>query len=493
MLAIMLIALLFDRAAITLRNLAIAAIVVLVVSPHEVVGPSFQMSFAATAALIAAYAWWAERGRRGRSAQPPSDMSRMGQIVRTGGRYVLGLAMTSLIAGIATTVYGAWHFQRVSPLSLAANLAAMPIVSIAVMPPAVLAMVAMPFGLDGPFLDIMGKGLALMTAVAEWFSARSPIDAVGEVPLSAVVAATVALVVATLATTWLKALALPFVAFAALQFATHTLPDVLVAEDGRLVAVPTGDGLLAVNRKRPNSFAIEDWKRTMRADGVVGPVAASHVADAQVIGAPEADFATADVAAFPSSDDRHQTTDNSLAVGNPVSGRTEHLQGIEEHSATDDRVSGSLKQLQAAKDDQAAEDRISVAARQVLATKDVRAPGNRFLCDDRLCAVRTSTGVIVVTTADAGAAREHCRKAQLIVLTDATADIACATDAATVVTLRELALRGSMAFRTVRDGQRGWASTIAHAVDLPLRPWHQHRRVSRAARGLPPWEPKRTP
>ena len=60
MLAVMLTAVLFDRAALTLRNLAIAAIVVIALSPHEVVGPSFQMSFAATAALVGAYAAWSD-------------------------------------------------------------------------------------------------------------------------------------------------------------------------------------------------------------------------------------------------------------------------------------------------------------------------------------------------------------------------------------------------------------------------------------------------
>src|SRR5690606_22846029 len=63
MLAVMLVAVLFDRSALTMRNLAISALIVLAIAPHEVLGPSFQMSFAATAALIAGYAWYAERRR----------------------------------------------------------------------------------------------------------------------------------------------------------------------------------------------------------------------------------------------------------------------------------------------------------------------------------------------------------------------------------------------------------------------------------------------
>lgn len=58
MIAVMLCALFVDRATISMRNLAIAAIAMIALSPHEILGPSFQISFSATAALIAAYAWW---------------------------------------------------------------------------------------------------------------------------------------------------------------------------------------------------------------------------------------------------------------------------------------------------------------------------------------------------------------------------------------------------------------------------------------------------
>ena len=275
MLAVMLVAVMADRAALTMRNLAIAAIVVIAMSPHEVMGPSFQMSFAATAALIGAYAWWSER-RRGRRGGGAAERGILYRAVRIGLLYFAAIAATSLIAGAATTIYGAWHFQRVSPLSLAANLAAMPIVSVLVMPFAVLAMAAMPFGLDGIFFDVMGAGLRSMLAVARWFSERSPLDAVGTVPAGAVLAATIALVLATLATTRLRLTALPFAVLATVLLAQRNLPQVLVAEDGRLVAVTTDDGRLAVNRPRPNAFALSDWQRATASAEVLKPVAAAE-------------------------------------------------------------------------------------------------------------------------------------------------------------------------------------------------------------------------
>ena len=97
MFGVMLLAVIFDRAALTMRNLAIAAIVIIAVSPHEVAGPSFQMSFAATAALIGAYAAWAERRRPASAAN--ADRGMVGKIAGKAGGYAVGLAMTSLIAG----------------------------------------------------------------------------------------------------------------------------------------------------------------------------------------------------------------------------------------------------------------------------------------------------------------------------------------------------------------------------------------------------------
>jgi competence protein ComEC len=57
MIAIVLIGVILDRPVLTLRTVTIAALVVLFLTPEAVVHPSFQMSFAATLALIAAYAY----------------------------------------------------------------------------------------------------------------------------------------------------------------------------------------------------------------------------------------------------------------------------------------------------------------------------------------------------------------------------------------------------------------------------------------------------
>src|SRR5690606_4254799 len=110
-----------DRPALTLRTLALAAMAVLLIAPQSLVHPSFQMSFAATLALIAAY----ERGLPWMVAG--ADTSRGARFALWGGREIVGLIVASLVAGAATTLYAAFHFHRIAPYGVIANLLAMPV------------------------------------------------------------------------------------------------------------------------------------------------------------------------------------------------------------------------------------------------------------------------------------------------------------------------------------------------------------------------------
>lgn len=271
MLAVMLVAVLFDRSALTMRNLAISAIIVILVTPHEVVGPSFQMSFAATAALVGAYAAWSDYKARRPAGRVYTKSGLVRSLIRALVKMMVGLAATSVVAGVATTLYAAWHFQRIAPLSLLANLAVMPVVSIIVMPFAVFASLAMPLGLDGPLLQIMGKGLTAVIFLSERIADMSPVDAIGLVPPVAVLLATIALVIATMTTTWLRLAALPFALGSLLTLGSARTPDIFVSEDARLIAVAMGNGQVAVNRPRPNAFTMDNWSRAMDAETVLPP------------------------------------------------------------------------------------------------------------------------------------------------------------------------------------------------------------------------------
>jgi competence protein ComEC len=118
MLSIVLLAVMLDRTALTLRTLAMAALAVLLITPESLVHPSFQMSFAATLALVAVYGNGMAWGR------PDADDSMSARIALWGGRQIAALIIASLIAGLATTPYAAYHFHRAAPYGVIANLLA---------------------------------------------------------------------------------------------------------------------------------------------------------------------------------------------------------------------------------------------------------------------------------------------------------------------------------------------------------------------------------
>ena len=165
MTAVVLIAVMVDRRAITFRTLAVAAMIVLAIAPEALVHPSFQMSFAATLGLVALV----QIGMPRLFATP--DNSATARVALWGGRELMMLVLASLVAGLATTPYAAFHFHRVTPYGVLANLAAMPVVSALVMPAGLLGLVAMPFGFDGVFWAIMGVGIDWMIVVTQWVAA----------------------------------------------------------------------------------------------------------------------------------------------------------------------------------------------------------------------------------------------------------------------------------------------------------------------------------
>jgi ComEC/Rec2-related protein len=260
MLAVMLIAVLFDRPAITMRNLAIAAIIILAFAPHEIMGPSFQMSFAATAALIAGYRVYSD-WRLKRSANVPVHATWMQNAARMSGLFVLGILATSLVAGLATAIYSAYHFNRIAPMGLIANLIAMPAVSIIVMPMALLSVLLMPLGLEAGPLWLMGKGVDFMLAVADWSAGLSAAGDVGAIPAVSFALFTSALLAFCLSNTRLRLVSVPIGLLALELVVARTVPDIAISEDAKLIAVRQEGGRLAVNRPRPNRFTFENWQR----------------------------------------------------------------------------------------------------------------------------------------------------------------------------------------------------------------------------------------
>ena len=230
----------------------------LLLAPESVVHPSFQMSFAATLALIAAYQY-------GLPWRADADSSLGARVALWGGREIAGLILASLVAGLATTPYAAFHFHRLAPYGVIANLLAMPVVSAWVMPMGILGVLAMPFGFDALFWKLMGDGIDWMIFVALWVTslpgAVGRIQAFGTGPLLLCTAGLLLLCLLRSPLRWSGAV---LAVAASLWAATTPRPDVLVAGDGQVAALRGPAGQLSVLHSGRDTFAVKEW---LAADG----------------------------------------------------------------------------------------------------------------------------------------------------------------------------------------------------------------------------------
>jgi competence protein ComEC len=254
MTAVVLIAVMVDRRAVTFRTLAVAAMIVLAIAPEALVHPSFQMSFAATLGLVALV----QIGMPRLFASP--DHSPTARVALWGGRELVTLTLASLVAGFATTPYAAFHFHRVTPYGVLANLAAMPVVSAVVMPAGMLGLVAMPFGFDGVFWNLMGWGIDWMIAVTKWVAALpgaiGRMAAFGTGPL---IAASIGIVLLGLLRTPLRWTGAIVLVVAVGWAVAGPQPDILIAGDGHNVGVRGKDGRLHFIRAAKDAFLAKEW------------------------------------------------------------------------------------------------------------------------------------------------------------------------------------------------------------------------------------------
>ena len=161
MVGIVFMAVLLDRTAISMRLVAVAALVVLLFAPESLLSISFQLSFAAVIALIAVY-----DALRGFFRAQASQAG----VLRRCALYVGGVLLTSLIAAVVTAPFALYYFQTVAVYGVLANILAMPVLTFVVMPSAVLALALMPFGLEEGALSVMAWGVDQILWVAHFVS-----------------------------------------------------------------------------------------------------------------------------------------------------------------------------------------------------------------------------------------------------------------------------------------------------------------------------------
>ena len=249
-------AVLLDREAISMRLVAWAAMIILCIAPESLLGPSFQMSFAAVVALVALYEGVRLRHLFGIGA----GFSWLWR----GLLYLAGVGLTTLVAGAATSLYGMHHFGELAHYSVLANLVAVPLCGIWIMPWAVISSVLMPVGLEHLGLVPMGWGvdavLWVARTVAGWPGASTQMPLMSGWGIVAV----------TLGGLWLclwrfrwRYAGLGGIAIGVLSAFAVPRPDLLIAGSGKLIGLRVDGATLAVSTLRSERYAAEMWMREM--------------------------------------------------------------------------------------------------------------------------------------------------------------------------------------------------------------------------------------
>jgi competence protein ComEC len=252
MAAVALVAVMIDRPPVSMRALAAAALAVLALRPESLLSVGFQMSFAATAALVAVYE--GVRARGWLRAERDATWRRRLAV------YAAALLLTSLVAGLATAPYAAAAFNRAAHYGLLANMAAAPVMAFWVAPMGALAGLAGLVGLHGPPLAAMGWGIEAILRIAEATAALpGAVGAIGAPPAAALPLVTLGGLWLLLWRSRLRRLgAVPLAAGLALWAAGADRPEVLVAPEVAAIGALGPEGR-AVNRARGAGYAVETW------------------------------------------------------------------------------------------------------------------------------------------------------------------------------------------------------------------------------------------
>lgn len=257
---IVLLGILADRRAISVYTIALAAFIVLFFSPEVLISASFQMSFAAVLGLIAFYEKIACRIR--------SFLGGGNKVFKGVFLYVSGVIVSDFIASLMTLPFAVYHFNMVAVYTTLGNFLAGPVIGLVIMPFVLLSMLLMPFGLDVPFLKIVGLGIAVVNRITSWVSALPNAGCyVPSMPLWG-------LVLIVLGGLWLMLWQAKWrwfgvigIAAGLLSVATVQTPDILIGAETKAVAVKNTDGKLEIAASRGGRFIKDVWKNKYRVAG----------------------------------------------------------------------------------------------------------------------------------------------------------------------------------------------------------------------------------
>ena len=248
---IVFLAVILDRRAFSMRSVSVAALVTLMLHPEALISVGFQMSFAAVAALVVVYqAWNNKRGYRAAG-------SIWQRILRTFST----LTVTSFVAGAATGGFAVLHFNRIAQYGLLGNILAMPIFSFLVMPAALAALIAMPFGLEHWPLIVMGWSLSLLLDISAWVeSLPGAMVHIASAPPWVIALLGIAVLWLTLGQRLRKYAGLGMLCLCALAWSWADLPEMRISDTGQVAFWDEAKkDILYVGRTRSDRYGREQF------------------------------------------------------------------------------------------------------------------------------------------------------------------------------------------------------------------------------------------
>jgi len=254
MVIIVFLGILTDRKAISLRLVAIAATIILIMTPEALVGVSFQMSFAAVCALVMVF----ERFGNNFMNKFRGDSGLRQKVIY----FIVGSLFTSLIAEVAIAPFALYHFNKIVLFGLLANLIAMPVMGSWVMPWIVVTLVLMPFGFEELALIPMAWGLEIIMATAYWVSALPGATlAIPAIDIKSLVLLVFgALWIGIWHQKW-RFIGVPVI-FAGIFFAvTYVRPDILIDNAGKTIAIRGNDNTLTLSRMNGSRIVRDRWRQ----------------------------------------------------------------------------------------------------------------------------------------------------------------------------------------------------------------------------------------
>jgi len=252
-------AVLLERRGITLRTLSLAACFILLAFPEAMLGASFQLSFAATLAIVAFYERFGHTFFRPRGAW-------WGKIAHE----ITGIAFTSLSATLATAPFILYNFNRFAAFGMLANMIVIPLATFIIMPGIVLALVLMPLGWQAIGYALLKFGVDAMIRMAAWVTSLPYASLHLPAPSDAgLIACAFGLLWLCLMTQKWRLVGLAFIAVGLSTMALHVPPDVLISNDMRQVMARTDDGGYTMLKGAGRAFVAQSWLRAEGQDEVV--------------------------------------------------------------------------------------------------------------------------------------------------------------------------------------------------------------------------------